>query len=115
MTLSELNKIIENDFGENAVLVADNIYPEAEELYLISPVEFDKAKLAAFYQKYDYAGIRNALELARNIEKFKADMMDAISSDNITPVELTPSQIAYLEAIGWNVPKMRKMGAIKDK
>lgn len=115
MTLSELNKIIENDFGENAVLVADNIYPEAEELYLISPVEFDKAKLAAFYQKYDYAGIRNALELARNIEKFKADMMDAISSDNITPVELTPSQVAYLEAIGWNVSKMRKMGAIKDR
>lgn len=115
MTLSELNKIIENDFGENAVLVADNIYPEAEELYLISPVEFDKAKLAAFYQKYDYAGIRNALELARNIEKFKADMMDAISSDNITPVELTPSQIAYLEVIGWNVSKMRKMGAIKDR
>lgn len=115
MTISELNKIIEDNFGENAVFVADNIYPEAEELYLISPVVFDKQALAKFYQKYDYAGIRNALELARNMDKFKAAMMDAMVNDNTPPIELTPSQVAYLEAIDWNVSKMRKMGAIKDK
>ena len=115
MTIQELNKIIEEQFGENAVYVADNIYPEAEELYLISPATFDKAKLAAFYQKYDYAGIRNALDLARNMDGFKANMMEAACNDNIPPIELTPSQIAYLEALDWNIPKARKMGAIKSK
>lgn len=115
MTLQEINNIILDKYGDNGVLIADNIYPEAEELYLLSPVEFDKRALADFYQNFDYAGIRNALDIARDLKGWKSKMLTASYDDNIAPIELTPSQFSYLEAIGWNTSKLRKMGAAKAK
>lgn len=115
MTLQEINNIIIDEYGDKGVLIADDIYPEAEELYLLSPVEFDKRALADFYQKFDYAGIRNALDLARDLEGWKSRMLTASYDDNVAPVELTPSQFNYLDKIGWNTSKLREMGAIKSK
>lgn len=102
MDIKELNKIIENKYGENAVFVHPDVYPEVEELYLISPVSFSKEEVADFYQKYDYQGIRNALDIARDIDNFKNRI---VYEDNI--IEITPSQKAYLEAIGWAVNKLK--------
>lgn len=37
MSNIELNKIIEDKYGENGVYVHPDVYPEVEELYLLAP------------------------------------------------------------------------------
>ena len=109
MTLQEINKIIDEKYGEKGIHIYHDVYPEVEELYLDSPAKFDKYAVADFYQKYDYMGIRNALDIARNLPKLEHQV---VYSDVNSIPSLTPSQAAYLKAIGWQVDKLVKMGVL---
>lgn len=107
MTNNEINKVISGLYGDNGVHIHPDVYPEVEELYLLSPAKFDKQAVAKFYQKFDYQGVRNALDIARNLKEF-GDRV--IYSDE--KIDLTPSQKAWLEAIGWNVKMLQKAGRL---
>lgn len=48
MSNTELNKIIEDKYGENGVYVHPDVYPEVEELYLLAPAAVTKEKIADF-------------------------------------------------------------------
>lgn len=108
MSNTELNKIIEDKYGENGVYVHPDIYPEVEELYLLAPVAVTKEKIADFYQKYDYQGVRNALDIARNLQQFTHDLVY-----DTKVFELTPSQKAYVALCGINVDFFVKAGKIQ--
>lgn len=102
MTISELNDIIYENYGDDSVYVSKDVYPEVEELYLMSPAIFDKRAVADFYQKFDYVGVRNALAIASNMTDFKNKVFDSIFvSDTNVKVTLTPSQKYYLKQLGW--------------
>jgi hypothetical protein len=102
MTRIELNMIIEIE-NKNPVLVSELAYPEVEELYL-SCDWITKSEIGRFYQKYDYQGVRNALELANNIEIFKKQMIDNVTQEVYTDV--SPSQYEYLTMLRWNVDRL---------
>lgn len=98
MSNTELNKIIEDKYGENGVYVHPDVYPEVEELYLLAPAAVTKEKIADFYQKYDYQGVRNALDIARNMKQFTHDLVYDTKTH-----KLTPSQKAYIALCGVDV------------
>lgn len=108
MSNTELNKIIEDKYGENGVYVHPDVYPEVEELYLLAPAAVTKEKIADFYQKYDYQGVRNALDIARNMKQFTHDLVYDTKTH-----KLTPSQKVYIALCGVNVNFFVKAGKIQ--
>lgn len=101
MSINELNKIIEDNFT-NPVYVSEMCYPEVEEMYLLSPAKIDKYAVAKFYQKYDYQGVRNVLDLIEDMDNFKNKLF--YSEDK--KIYVTPSQYEYLKLLGWNVSRL---------
>lgn len=102
MMRSELNNIIESEH-KNPVIVSTLVYDEVEDMYL-KVKRMTKSEIGAFYQKYDYQGVRNALQILDNMEAFKAEVVDNVVMGNFT--EVAPSQFALLEYLGWNVKKL---------
>jgi len=109
MDMHELNDIIYREY-KYPVPVSSLCYPEVEELYTESyygaPQRgIEKADLAAFWVQFDYQGIRNALDIARHYDAFK----DKVVSNHVIfgkKTEASPSQLAYLKLLGWNVDKL---------
>ena len=110
MTNYELNRIIEDKYGELGVLVHPDVYPEVEELYLLAPAKVNKENIADFYQKYDYQGVRNALDIIRKLKQFEHDL---VYTDKV--FSLTPSQKEILNLCGINTKYFIKTGRIADK
>lgn len=104
MYLQELNRIIEQEH-KYPVYVSDLVYPEVEEMYLNSPKLLTKSQIGAFYQKYDYQGVRNALEIINNYEEFHKEVID--NEIDALPTYISPSQFEYLQMIGWLVRKFQ--------
>lgn len=104
MYLQELNRIIEQEH-KYPVYVSELVYPEVEEMYLNSPRLVTKSQIGAFYQKYDYQGVRNALEIINNYKEFNKEVID--NEIDGLPTYISPSQFEYLKMIGWLVHKFQ--------
>lgn len=95
MTLKELNNYLDKKYGaENAIHVSEIVYPDVEELYNLSSVAFDKWQLADFYQEFDYIGIINALEIMRNFDEFKKEIIESVITDK--EIYISPSQLKFI-------------------
>ena len=113
MDRRELNRIIKENH-KNAVPVSELCFPDVEELYVDSQYgivgikEFggglEKADLAAFWVRFDYQGIRNALEILRNSELFKDSILKNLINGRKTRV--SPSQLTYLRLLTWDVERL---------
>jgi len=103
MTRNELNQIINETYKDMAIEVSQDVYPEVEELYLLTD-NFSKLDIASFWIVFDYQGIRNALEIARNYDEFKTE---TIYDKQISGNKISSSQYTYLEMIGWVVTEFK--------
>lgn len=104
MMLAELNKIITDKYGDMGVHVHQSVWPEVEKLYKSPEADkVTKEQMADFYQKYDYQGIRNALDITERLDEIRHMM---IYTDE-KPV-LTPSQVEWLTMLGWNMDKLKQ-------
>lgn len=104
MSNFEINKIIENKYGVLGVHVHPDIYPEFEELYLALPASVTKEVMADFYQKFDYQGVRNGLDILENKDKYLNAVMMGKDAPN-----LTPSQVEVLRMYGWKTERITEM------
>jgi hypothetical protein len=103
----ELNEIIDREH-EYPIHVSPITYPEVEEMYMKSYYDIghglEKSQIGSFYQKHDYQGVRNALEIINHFSEFKDEVVTGVVEGKGTRV--APSQLEYLEMIGWNVKKL---------
>jgi len=98
MDIRELNNLIDdmrND-GMKVTNVSKDIYPEVEELYM--KTNMTKIMLAEFYAKFDYIGVRNALEIINNITEFKNDVFDTVFCHRKN-ILVSPSQKSVLDTL----------------
>ena len=102
MSREELNAIIESEH-KYPVTVSELVYPEVEEMYLKAE-KLTKSQIGSFYQKHDYQGVRNALEVLNNMNTFKTLVVDNVVMGVTTHV--SPSQYDLLSLLGWNVDKL---------
>lgn len=104
MMLAELNKIIDEKYGDMGVHVHPSVWPEVEKLYLSPEADkITKEQIADFYQKYDYQGVRNALDVTEHLDDIQRKM---IYGDG--DVILTPSQVEWLKMLGWQMDKLKQ-------
>lgn len=107
MYRAELNEIIEREH-KHPIFVSELVYGEVEEMYMKSYYDvgkgLTKSQIGSFYQKFDYQGVRNALDIIKHYDEFKNEVIDNMVFGKKTMV--APSQMEYLKLIGWNVDKL---------
>jgi len=107
MDRAELNAIIEREH-KYPVFVSELVYNEVEEMYMKSYYDvgkgLEKSQIGSFYQKFDYQGVRNALDIINHYDEFKNEVVDNVVYGKRTLV--AHSQLEYLKLIGWQVAKL---------
>lgn len=63
-----------------------------------------KSQIGSFYQKFDYQGVRDVLDIINHYGEFKNEVVNNVVLGKKTMV--APSQMEYLKLIDWNVDKL---------
>lgn len=105
-----INQYIIKAYGEKAIKVKEEFYPDLKMLYYNTPYNIKETDIIKLYQKYGYFGIKDMLGVLKSIDKIKKSVFDYYFTSNMDnkklEIILTIPQIEFLGLLGWDLDRL---------